>query len=307
MTPLVLPPPRTLVVVPASLVVSTSSLLWPRQRLCRLNGSAPFSLVTLSGPPLFNTSCANNLEVRFFWPPPCVSTPFGGILFAGGPSYKPGRNFVLTGILTLRLGQSPRHCPLFLRARTLPVTYLVFLWCSCSSPIRPVPILCLFRTPPLAFVLAGKLLVGSVTLLTIFATPRPLLLPTSSISSALTLFLFPALLPPTLLSCIFSLPTPLFLPLPLPRPVVFWTVWTASPLPWIGMSVPFLVWVFLPRTSGNAFGARHSSLGTGRRGTSFFSMRFLLATVSFLLPLTNSSVTLVRRFRLFVVLSMTVL
>ena len=171
MTTLALPPPRTLVVVPASLVVSTSSLLWPRQRLCRLNGSAPFSLVTLSGPPLFNTSCANNLEVRFFWPPPCVSTPFGGILFAGGPSYKPGRNFVLTGILTLRLGQSPRHCPLFLRARTLPVTYLVFLWCSCSSPIRPVPILRLFRTPPLAFVLAGKLLVGSVTLLTIFATP----------------------------------------------------------------------------------------------------------------------------------------
>src|SRR6185295_5189767 len=68
MTTLVLPPSQTLVVVPASLVVSTSSSLWPRRRLCRLNGSAPFSLVTLSGPPLFNMSCANNLEVRFFWP-----------------------------------------------------------------------------------------------------------------------------------------------------------------------------------------------------------------------------------------------
>jgi len=300
-------PPRTLVVVPASLVVSTSSLLWLRQRLCRLNGSAPFSLVTLSGPPLFNTSCANNLEVRFFWPPPCVSTPFGGILFAGGPSYKPGRNFVLTGILTLQLGRSPRHCRLFLRARTLPVTYLVFLWCSCSSPIRPVPTLRLFRTPPLVFVLAGKLLVGSVMLLTIFAPPRPLLLPNLSILFALNLSLFPAPLPRMPLSCTFWPRIPLFLPLPLPRPVVFWMAWTVSPLPWIGMSVPFLVWVFLRRTSGNAFGARRFSLGTVRPGTSFFSMRFLLATVSFLLPPKNFFVMLVRRSRLSVILSMTVL
>src|SRR5262245_17468532 len=148
-------------------------------------------------------------------------------------------------------------------------TRLAFLWSWSLNGIHLQSLCVCLQMPKLVFASNVKPLAGLLLPCNDFVLIHPPLKPNSSNSFAPFPCPFPTLPPSIVFSTISSQQMFLFGNSPLPRHVISWMAWTASPLPWTGTHVPYLAWLSLRRTSGAECDALRFSLGIMRLGTNY--------------------------------------